>query len=64
MPTSRPAAEAAAPAGCRWRVLALAVLALGVVVWLRDWHLGADSAVYRAGALTLLHGDRSTPGTR
>ncbi|MDX3190474.1 glycosyltransferase 87 family protein [Streptomyces sp. MN03-5084-2B] len=28
-----------------------------MVVWLAGWHLGADSAVYRAGALTLLHGD-------
>ncbi|HKN53373.1 MAG TPA: glycosyltransferase 87 family protein [Amycolatopsis sp.] len=33
------------------------MLALGVVAWLAGWHLGADSAVYRAGALTLLHGD-------
>ncbi|MEV6646019.1 glycosyltransferase 87 family protein [Amycolatopsis sp. NPDC051371] len=56
MSTSRPASEARTGrvlAG----VLALAVLALGVVVWLAGWHLGADSAVYRAGALTLLHGD-------
>ncbi|ADJ42809.1 transmembrane protein [Amycolatopsis mediterranei S699] len=37
--------------------LALLVLAFGVVGWLAGWHLGADSAVYRAGALTLLHGD-------
>ncbi|VVJ24530.1 Uncharacterised protein [Amycolatopsis camponoti] len=37
--------------------IALLVLALGVVVWLAGWHLGADSAVYRAGAMTLLHGD-------
>ncbi|GHG44577.1 membrane protein [Amycolatopsis bullii] len=28
-----------------------------MVAWLAKWHLGADSAVYRAGALTLLHGD-------
>ncbi|WP_290059629.1 glycosyltransferase 87 family protein [Amycolatopsis solani] len=56
MSTSRPASEARTGrvlAG----VLALLVLALGVVVWLAGWHLGADSAVYRAGALTLLHGD-------
>ncbi len=56
MSTSKPASEARTGrvlAG----VLALAVLALGVVGWLAGWHLGADSAVYRAGALTLLHGD-------
>ena len=56
MSTSRPASEARTGrllAG----VLALLVLAFGVVVWLAGWHLGADSAVYRAGALTLLHGD-------
>ncbi|TVT07984.1 DUF2029 domain-containing protein [Amycolatopsis bartoniae] len=35
-------------------VLAIAV---GVVGWLLDWRLGVDNAVYRAGALTLLHGD-------
>ncbi|WP_216217079.1 glycosyltransferase 87 family protein [Amycolatopsis aidingensis] len=29
----------------------------GVLGWLLDWRLGVDSAVYRAGALTLLHGD-------
>ncbi|WP_155549126.1 glycosyltransferase 87 family protein [Amycolatopsis camponoti] len=55
MSTSRPASEV------RGRLLAggiaLLVLALGVVVWLAGWHLGADSAVYRAGAMTLLHGD-------
>jgi alpha-1,2-mannosyltransferase len=32
-------------------------ITLGVVGWLADWRLGVDSAVYRAGALTLLHGD-------
>ncbi|WP_206795693.1 glycosyltransferase 87 family protein [Amycolatopsis sp. MtRt-6] len=56
MPTSKPASEARTGrllAG----VLALLVLAFGVVVWLAGWHVGADSAVYRAGALTLLHGD-------
>ncbi|MEU0789721.1 glycosyltransferase 87 family protein [Amycolatopsis sp. NPDC005961] len=55
MSTSRPASEV------RGRLLAggiaLLVLAFGVVVWLAEWHLGADSAVYRAGAMTLLHGD-------
>jgi len=36
--------------------LVLGALAVGVAVWLGGWHLGADSAVYRAGALTFLHG--------
>ncbi|MEU0534387.1 glycosyltransferase 87 family protein [Amycolatopsis tolypomycina] len=56
MSTSPPASEARAGrllAG----TIALLVLAFGVVGWLAGWHLGADSAVYRAGALTLLHGD-------
>ncbi|MEQ0563834.1 glycosyltransferase 87 family protein [Amycolatopsis sp. NEAU-NG30] len=56
MPTSRPASEARTG----WVLaggLALLVLAFGVVVWLAGWHVGADSAVYRAGALTLVHGD-------
>ncbi|CAM3119705.1 glycosyltransferase 87 family protein [Saccharomonospora xinjiangensis] len=35
---------------------ALAVVA-GVLGWLFDWRLGVDSAVYRAGALTLLQSD-------
>lgn len=30
---------------------------LGVLAWFGKWHLGADSAVYRAGALTLLRGE-------
>ncbi|MFD2397206.1 glycosyltransferase 87 family protein [Prauserella oleivorans] len=34
----------------------LAVLG-GIAGWLLDWKLGVDSAVYRAGALTLLHGE-------
>ncbi|TNC20846.1 DUF2029 domain-containing protein [Amycolatopsis alkalitolerans] len=34
---------------------AMAIL-IGVVAWILDWRLGVDSAVYRAGALTLLHG--------
>ncbi|HVV13198.1 MAG TPA: glycosyltransferase 87 family protein [Amycolatopsis sp.] len=38
-------------------VLVLAALAVGIWDWLGDWRLGADSAVYRAGALTFLHGD-------
>ncbi|MDQ0377319.1 glycosyltransferase 87 family protein [Amycolatopsis thermophila] len=32
-------------------------IVFGVVGWLVDWRLGVDSAVYRAGAITLLHGD-------
>lgn len=35
----------------------LLAVAAGVLGWLLDWHLGVDSAVYRAGALTLLHGE-------
>nr|WP_243769959.1 glycosyltransferase 87 family protein [Amycolatopsis acidicola] len=38
-------------------VLVLAALAVGVGDWLGDWRLGSDSAVYRAGALTFLHGE-------
>jgi alpha-1,2-mannosyltransferase len=56
MSTSRPASEARTG----WFFaggIALLVLGFGVVGWLAGWHLGADSAVYRAGALTLLHGD-------
>ncbi|MBN6036629.1 glycosyltransferase 87 family protein [Amycolatopsis sp. 195334CR] len=41
------------PAGA----LAGAALAVGVAAWLLNWHLGADSAVYRAGALTMLKGE-------
>lgn len=29
----------------------------GVVCWVIDWRLGVDSAVYRSGALALLHGE-------
>src|SRR5947209_14141302 len=38
---------------------AVPVLAImvGIAGALLDWRLGVDSAVYRAGALTLLHGD-------
>ncbi|HKS46071.1 MAG TPA: glycosyltransferase 87 family protein [Amycolatopsis sp.] len=45
--------ESAVPVG----LLVLVVLAVGVLGWLAGWRLGADSAVYRAGALTFLHGD-------
>jgi alpha-1,2-mannosyltransferase len=38
-------------------LLVLGTLAFGVFAWLAGWRLGADSAVYRAGALTFLHGD-------
>ncbi|GAB2961025.1 glycosyltransferase 87 family protein [Amycolatopsis acidiphila] len=38
-------------------LLVLGTLAVGVFGWLADWRLGADSAVYRAGALTFLRGD-------
>ncbi|MFF0149022.1 glycosyltransferase 87 family protein [Amycolatopsis sulphurea] len=35
------------------------LLAVGVGIWgwVHEWNLGVDSAVYRAGALQLLHGD-------
>ncbi|WP_436492129.1 glycosyltransferase 87 family protein [Actinokineospora sp. HUAS TT18] len=29
----------------------------GIVGWLLGWHLGVDSAVYRSGAVALLHGE-------
>ncbi|PRX44314.1 alpha-1,2-mannosyltransferase [Prauserella shujinwangii] len=35
----------------------------GVLGWAFDWHLGVDSAVYRAGAVTLLSGDPLYEGT-
>ncbi|NYI87552.1 alpha-1,2-mannosyltransferase [Amycolatopsis endophytica] len=35
----------------------LLAIVFGVVGWVLDWRLGVDSAVYRAGAITLLHGD-------
>ncbi|EHR59630.1 glycosyltransferase 87 family protein [Saccharomonospora cyanea] len=38
-------------------VLPVLALVAGVLGWLLDWRLGVDSAVYRAGALTLLQGD-------
>lgn len=53
---SRPAAEPRAGLALAG-VLAVAMLGLGIVAWLGEWHLGADSAVYRAGALTLLKGE-------
>ncbi|MEV6829692.1 glycosyltransferase 87 family protein [Amycolatopsis sp. NPDC051102] len=56
MSTSPPGSEARAGRYAAGGI-ALLVLAFGVVAWLAGWHLGADSAVYRAGALTLVHGD-------
>jgi alpha-1,2-mannosyltransferase len=38
-------------------VLALGLLAVSAVWWALGWGLGLDSAIYRAGALTALHGD-------
>ncbi|MFL6144670.1 MAG: glycosyltransferase 87 family protein [Labedaea sp.] len=38
-------------------VVPLGLLAAGVVSWLINWRLGVDSAVYRSGALALLHGE-------
>jgi alpha-1,2-mannosyltransferase len=43
-------------------LLVAVMLALGVLVWLTQWRLGADSAVYRAGALTFLRGDQHLYG--
>jgi alpha-1,2-mannosyltransferase len=56
MSTSPPGSEARAGRFAAGGI-ALLVLVFGVVAWLAGWHLGADSAVYRAGALTLVHGD-------
>ncbi|RZQ62728.1 glycosyltransferase 87 family protein [Amycolatopsis suaedae] len=44
----------------RWWPAAVvaAAFAAGVAVWLAGWHLGADSAVYRAGALSFLRGEQ------
>ncbi|MGW7534608.1 glycosyltransferase 87 family protein [Amycolatopsis sp. NPDC054798] len=38
-------------------VFPLLAIAMGFWGWTHDWNLGVDSAVYRAGALQLLHGD-------
>lgn len=38
-------------------VIPLVAIGYGIYGWQHDWVLGVDSAVYRAGALTLLHGD-------
>ena len=38
-------------------VIPLVAIGYGIWGWQHDWVLGVDSAVYRAGALTLLHGD-------
>ena len=35
----------------------LGMVLAGVVSWLINWRLGVDSAVYRSGALALLHGE-------
>ncbi len=41
-----------------WLLVVPAGLVLaGIVSWLIDWRLGVDSAVYRSGALALLHGE-------
>ncbi|MEC3978081.1 glycosyltransferase 87 family protein [Amycolatopsis sp. H20-H5] len=56
MSTPRPASEPRAgllAAGA----LAVVMLGFGLAAWLGEWHLGADSVVYRAGALTLLKGE-------
>lgn len=38
-------------------LLPVLAIAAGIAGWLLDWRLGVDSAVYRAGALTLLQGE-------
>jgi hypothetical protein len=62
MPTRRLAHSPRAATGSRvgWGLvgaLVLAVFAVGIAGWLGGRHLGADSAVYRAGALALLRGE-------
>jgi alpha-1,2-mannosyltransferase len=41
----------------RFFVVPAGVVLAGVVCWLINWRLGVDSAVYRSGALALLHGE-------
>jgi len=38
-------------------VVPAGLLVAGIVCWLIDWRLGVDSAVYRSGALALLHSE-------
>jgi alpha-1,2-mannosyltransferase len=38
-------------------VVPVGLVLAGIVSWLIDWRLGVDSAVYRSGALALLHGE-------
>ena len=38
-------------------VVPLLAIAVSIWGWTHEWNLGVDSAVYRAGALQLLHGD-------
>ncbi|WP_035305336.1 glycosyltransferase 87 family protein [Actinokineospora inagensis] len=38
-------------------VLPAAFVLVGVVGWLLGWHLGVDNAVYRSGAVALVHGE-------
>ncbi|WP_158885250.1 glycosyltransferase 87 family protein [Amycolatopsis anabasis] len=55
---STPRLPADLPAGRIAVALLVAVaLVVGVFAWLDGWRLGADSAVYRAGALTFLRGE-------
>jgi alpha-1,2-mannosyltransferase len=39
-------------------LLAAALLVAGVVAAMAEWHVGADSAAYRAGAIAVLKGDQ------
>ncbi|MTD54988.1 glycosyltransferase 87 family protein [Amycolatopsis pithecellobii] len=52
--SSRPSAD---PGRALIGLLVAGTLVFGVWGWLAGWHGGADSAVYRSGALTFLHGD-------
>ena len=54
MSTPRPSADPWRPLAA---VLVAGAFAIGICAWLAGWRVGADSAVYRAGALTFLHGD-------
>jgi alpha-1,2-mannosyltransferase len=38
-------------------VVPAGVILAGILSWLIDWRLGVDSAVYRSGAVALLHGE-------
>lgn len=45
------------PAAAVTGLVAALLFAVSVVCWLGGWRLGLDNAVYRAGAVAVLHGD-------